>query len=216
MHRWFAPLVLPLVLLCACTTTRQAPPPFDPVNEPTTIGAADEAARQAEAEAAKAVHQSRAIARTAGVLAAIFGGPETESLDQTIDRYRATRDTVLATSAIVGAIHGAREGAKRGFEFDAQFAELRLIDGVDAMRPYPDEIDVHTDGVPDHATVERIVCALNGREPRAVEVQASGDTVFDVREALVGAGLPRTTISTRRNDEMPGVVLVIRYLETGR
>lgn len=215
MHRWFAPLVLPLVLLCACTTTRQAPP-VDPVTEPTTIGAIDEAARQADIEAAKAVRHSVAIARTAGVLAALFGGPDSESLDQTIDRYRATRDTVLVTSAIVGAIHGAHEGAQRGFELDSQFAELRLIEGVEAIRPYPDEIDVHTEDVPDRATLQRIVCALDGREQRAIEVQAAGDSVFAVRESLIDAGIPRTNVSTRRNDDMPGVVLVIRYRETAR
>src|SRR5436305_69952 len=130
-----------LLLLAACATTQRAKQPeVDQVTDPTIVGAIDQAAQQGTAEANEAAHASAGVARVTGGLAAIFGGPRRESLDDTIDRYRRTRDAVEATSAFIGAAHGAQEGAKRGLQFDTQFAELRQIEGLDVIRPYPDVI----------------------------------------------------------------------------
>src|SRR5689334_16186447 len=119
MNRALVILPLALLALTACRTTTK--PDVNPYTDPTVVGAIDEAARQGAEESAQAAHAATGVARAAGVLAAVFGGPERESLDDTIDRYRRTRDAVEGTAAAVGAVHGAKEGAKRGFQFDLQF-----------------------------------------------------------------------------------------------
>ena len=114
MNRWLALLAaFALLLLAACRT---APPPaqpeVNPVTDPTVVGAIDEAARQGAIESQQAAHSAVVGARVAGVLAAVLGGPQVESIDDTIDRYRRTRDAVEGTAAAIGAAHGAEAGAK--------------------------------------------------------------------------------------------------------
>ena len=187
------------------------PADVDPTKDPTIVGAIDEAVAQGSAEGAQAVKTGRRLGRVAGVLAAVFGGPEEESLDDLVDRYRKTRDAVIITSAVVGATKGAVEGAERGYELDVQFAELLKIEGIQATRPYPDQIDVTILDMPTPETIKSIASVLVGREPRAIEIESAGDAALDLRESLIDLGVPTTSLSTHRNDTIDGIVLHIYY-----
>jgi hypothetical protein len=212
MNRRLPALAFAILLLAACSTSRPAiEPDVDPATEPSAIGAIDEAARQSLESGEAAARTGRKIGRVAGVIAAVFGGPRHESLDDTIDRYRDTRDAVEVTSALIGASRGAAAGAKRGFQLDLQFAELLKIEGVEATRPYPDEIHVRLAATPSAETLASIAAVLNGREPRAIEIEAASDTALDLRDALIDLGVPSTSLSTHRNDRIEGAVLRIQY-----
>ncbi len=147
MKRTLLPLLASALLLTACASTKPAPAPaVDPVADPTIMGAVTDAADQGVMEADAGAAAGRRVGRVAGVLAAVFGGGKCESLDQTIDRYRRTRDAFEATGAAVGLAHGATEGAKRGFEVDQRFAQLHEMKGVTVFRGYPgDMIDAYVD-----------------------------------------------------------------------
>jgi hypothetical protein len=147
----------------------------------------------------------------AGVLAAVLGGPERESVDDTIDRYRRTRDAVVVTSAIVGATKGAVEGSQRGYVLDLQFAELHQIEGVEVFRPFPDQIDVYLGSSPASQTLTAIAAVFAGREERAIDIEAAGDAALDVRESLIGLGVPAAGLRAQRDNGLTGVVLRIRY-----
>ncbi len=187
------------------------PADVDPTKDPTIVGAIDEAVAQGSAEGANAVKTGRRLGRVAGVLAAVFGGPEEESIDDMVDRYRKTRDAVVITSAVVGATKGAVEGAEHGYELDVQFAELLKIDGLQATRPYPDQIDLTILDTPTPEMLNSIAAVLAGREPRAIEIESAGDAALDLRESLIDLGIPTTSLSTHRNDTINGIVLHIHY-----
>ena len=145
MARWsaLAPVLL-VVLSVGCASSKSTPPPPDPdpTTEPTIIGAVAEGAMQGAAEAEEAAIVGRRVGRVAGVLAAVLGGPEVESDRDIVERYRRTRDAVTDAAVVIGATHGAVEGAQRGLALDRQFAELTKIEGVTATRPFPDIIEV--------------------------------------------------------------------------
>lgn len=213
MTRW--PNVLPLVLLLsvACASSRPAPPEpaIDPTLDPTIIGAVDEAATQAAIEGEEAARVGRRIGRVAGVIAAVAGGPSHESLDDAIDRYRNTRDAITVTSAFIGASHGAVEGAQRGFEMDLQFAELTKVQGLEVIRPYPDQIDARFRGAPTRELVAQIAAILKNREPRRVSIEGSDDYALDVRDWLIELGVETASLNVHRNDALPVIALHIRY-----
>jgi hypothetical protein len=213
MKRWSSVLPLALLLSVACTTTQPAPTKVatDPTLDPTIIGAVDEAVAQGLDEGAEAARVGRRVGRVAGVIAAIVGGPSHESLDDTIDRYRDTRDAVTATAAVIGATHGATEGAKRGFQMDLQFAELTKVQGLDVIRPFPDQIDVRFRGAPTHELVSQIATVLKDRDARAISIEGSDDYALDVRDWLLELGVGDASVHTHRNDALPIVVLHINY-----
>jgi len=210
MNRWLPVVALTLLVLSACATT-QPVASVDPTTDPTAIGAIDEAAREASIEGAQAAKTGRRIGRVAGVLAAVFGGPECESVDDMVDRYRFTRDTIEITSAAIGASKGARAGATRGHVFDLQFAELRQIEGVEVFRPYPDVIDVQFASAPSRSLLAQVAAVFTGREDRVIDVDAAGEEAFDVRDALIDLGLPAPGVIAHRNDERSGIALRVRY-----
>lgn len=212
MKRPLAPLAAFLLLLAACATApKPKPAEVDPYTDPTVVGAVDEAARQGSIEAADAARAAKGVARAAGVLAAVLGGPDHESLDDTIDRYRRTRDAVETTSALIGAAHGVQEGAKRGLVFDQQFAELVTIDGLDVVRPYPDQLEVRFVGTPGRETLTKVVAVFAGRESRALDLKGPGGAALDIRESLIELGIPADSISAHRDDEARDVVMRVRY-----
>lgn len=213
MTRWFPVFALALLLLVGCSTSNPAaePVPVDPVTDPTIVGAVDEAVLEGSIEAEEAVRTGRRIGRVAGVLAAVFGGPERESVDATIDRYRRTREAVEVTSAIIGATKGAVEGAQRGYELDLQFAELHQIEGVEVFRPFPDQIEVYIGPSPESQTLAAIAAVFVGREERAIDIEAAGDSALDIRESLIGLGIPASALRAHRDNGLTGVVLRIRY-----
>jgi hypothetical protein len=211
MKRSLATLALAL-LLTACATSKPAPQAeVDPATDPSIVGAVDEAAREGSIQGAEAAEAGHRAGVVAGVLAAVFGGPRRESIDDVFDRYRETRDAVEVTSAIVGTAKGATEGAKRGFQFDLQFAELHKLEGVEVFRPQPDEIDARFSSTVSRQTLEGIAAVFAGREERAIDIKAAGDVALDIRDELIELGVPASSISARRDDRLQDVDLRIRY-----
>lgn len=206
------PLFAVVLFVVACSSSRPAPETveIDPVVDPTIIGAVDEAALQGSIEGAEAARVGRRIGRVAGVLAAVLGGPESESVDDVVERYRETRDAVEITTTAIGVTKGAVAGAKRGYAFDLQFADLQKIDGVQAVRPFPDEIELHLASAPAPETLASIASVLTRAEERAIEIE-SADNAFDVRESLIDLGLAADTLNARRNADVQDVMLRIHY-----
>ena len=66
------------------------------------------------------------IGRVAGVLAAVFGGPERESLDDMIERYRITRDATIVTATAIGTTKGAIEALSRTLAIELAPAGIRV------------------------------------------------------------------------------------------
>lgn len=213
MTRSFSLLAFVLVFQVACSTAKPVAEPVevDPVTDPTIVGAVDEAVLQGTIEGAEAARQARRIGRVAGVLAAVFGGPSHENLDDTLDRYWRTREAVETTGALIGATKGAVAGAQRGYQLDLQFAELQKIEGLDVIRPFPDQIDVRFANEPNPQLLANIAAVFAGREERFIEIEAAGDAAMDIREALTDHGLSASSIEAHRNDDLEGVVLRIRY-----
>lgn len=213
MTRRISLLPIALLLFVACASSKPAAPEteVDPSTEPTIVGAVDEAAAQGIEEGVQAARVGRRVGRVAGVLAAVLGGPENESLDDMIDRYRITRDATTATAAVIGAAHGATEGAQRGFEMDLQFAELLKIDGLDVTRPYPDQIDARFTGAPTRELVSQIAAVFANRQARAISIEGSDDSALDVRDMLLDQGVEAASLNVHRNDALTIVVLHIRY-----
>ena len=210
MIRRLPTLVLAAVLLAACATTPPAPPPVEPVTEPTVIGAAGEAVAEGSAAAARGAEIGRRVGTVAGVIAAVFGGPQHESLDDALDRFWMTRDAAEAIGAVIGAAKGAGDGAKRGYEFDVQFAELQKIEGIEAVRPSPEQIQVHLASMPGDATLDALAAVFAGRTGRLIDIEAAGDEALDLREALIARGVPAATISVQRVTGARGITLKIQ------
>lgn len=199
MARWS---VLAIAFFVACSSSRPAPPPVDFTTEPTLVGAVGEAVIQGTVEGEEAARVGRRAGRIAGLIAAIVQDGDV------IDNYRTTRDAVIGTATAIGVTHGVVEGAKRGYEFDLQFAELVKIPGLDVTRPFPDLIEVRFS---DYEVLPKIVVVLAGREERALGVEAAGNAALDVRDALIELGVEPASIRAMRNDELSGALLRIGY-----
>lgn len=202
------------VVLTACSSSRPAvapPPPVDPHTDPTVVGAVDGAVVEAMMGAERGAAAGRAIGSVVGVIAAVFGGPGNESFDDAVDRYRLARDAGEALGAVIGAAKGANAGAERGYEFDLQFAELQKIEGIQATRPLPDEIQVRLGIAPSPETIEAVAAVFEGREARALDLEGPAESVLGIREELIELGIPSESLSARRNDAMDEVVLRVRY-----
>ena len=202
-----------LVVLTACSSSRPAvapPPPVDPHTDPTVVGTVDEAVIESLAAVERGAAAGRAIGSVVGVIAAVFGGPRHESLDDAVDRYRLARDAGEAIGAVIGATKGMTAGAERGYELDVQFAELQKIEGIQATRPLPDEIEVRLASSPRPETLEAIAAVFEGREQRALDLEGPAEAVLSIRESLIELGVPSASLSARRNDAIDGVVLRVR------
>lgn len=198
-----------VILFVACASSKKE---INPVTDPTVVGAVNAAAVEGSTEAAEAAQQGRRIGRVVGVLAAVFGGPQSESIDDTINRYRDTRDAITATSAAIGATKGAVNGAKRGFVFDQQFAELHDITGIEATRPFPDQIDVRIAKMPNDDLLATIALVFVGREERIIHIEAAGTAAPEIRESLITLGMNPSSLHAHQNDEERGIVLHVGYV----
>jgi hypothetical protein len=185
---------------------------LNPVTDPTAIGAIDEAARESRERAEAGARTGRRIGVVAGTLAAVLGGPHHDSVEGMVGRYVITRDAATVAGAIIGGVKGGKEGAKRGFELDVQFAELKKIDGLDVTRPTPDRIDIYVKTVPSHETLAAIAAVFNGREQRSIDIEAADPVPLDLRDAFIDLGVPESSISVQRNDDLEGAIIRIRYL----
>lgn len=196
-----------LLLVAACSS---APPPaVDPATEPTVAGAVDEAVRQGAIEGEVAAQTGRKVGRVVGVVAAVLGGPETETLGDTVDRYRRTRDAVEATAAVIGATNGAVKGAQRGYELDLEFAALQQIEGLTVIRPFPDQVEARFATAPTQQMLEQVAAVFIGHEERAIDIEAPGDAASEIRTSLLALGL--SGIEAHSSDELEGVVLRVHY-----
>jgi hypothetical protein len=211
MTRNLPALALALLLPVACSTSKPAAPPVDPTTDPTIVGAVDEAVIEGTIEGAAAAKTARRIGRVAGVIAAVVGGGKRDSVDDAIDRYWTTRDAIELTGTAIGATKGAVAGAKRGYQFDLQFAELHQIEGLQVTRPYPDQIDVYLPGSPSPEMLKSIAAVFAGREERDIDIKAPGDAALDVRDSLIDLGVASSDLSAHRDDGLSGVTLRIRY-----
>lgn len=213
MTRWFPVLAFAVLFQVACSTSKPMTEAaeVDPVTDPTIVGAVDEAVLQGTIEGEEAARQARRIGNVVGVLAAVFGGPERESFEDALDRYWSTRDAIEITGTLIGTTKGVVNGAKRGHELDLQFAELQKIEGLDVIRPFPDQIDVLFANTPNPQLLTDIAAVFAGREERFLEIEAAGDAAMDIREALTDYGLSASNIDAHRNDALENVVLRIRY-----
>jgi hypothetical protein len=209
MRHWFPALGI-AVLLTACATTRPPAPQPDPSVDPTIAGAVEGAVVQGAAGAEAGAEIGLRLGRVAGVLAAVFGGPERESVDDMIDRYRMTRDAAVLTGAMIGAAKGGVAGAKQGYEFDLQFAELHKIEGLEVIRYSADEFEGRFANAPSPAALERIAAVFAARQGWLIDVEGAGASAFDVRDALIDRGMPHNAIDAHRNANVQGVVLHIR------
>jgi len=202
----FAPL-----LLVACATAPKPLPSVDPVKDPTVIGAIDEGRRQAEIEADSVAKSARRAGRIAGVLAAVFTGPDHQDLFESIARYHIAKDIVQGTVTAAAASHGMREGAKRGFVLDQQFAELHNIEGIDVFRPQPSLIVARLGAAPSQRMLSSVALVLMNREERAIDIEAPGDAAQSIRTSLIDLGVPASSLSAYQNEGFDGVVLRITY-----
>jgi hypothetical protein len=204
---------LALVLLVGCSSSRPAvdPPDVNPATDPTTIGAVDEAVLQGQIQGEAAAKTGRKIGRVAGVLAAVFGGPNEESLDDALARYWLTREAVEITAEAIGTAKGATAGAKRGHVLDLQFAELHAIDGIEVLRPVPDQINVHLPESASPDLLASVAAVFADREQRAIEIEGPGDAPLDIRDTLVTLGVPAASFAVNRDDDLRGVYLRIGY-----
>lgn len=216
MKRSIPVLALSLLLLTACATASGPyphPDDVDPVTEPTVVGAVDEAVIQGRIQGERAAETGHKVGIVAGVLAAVLGGGEHDSFDDALDRFFITHDVIATTATIVGATKGTVEGAKRGAVLDQQFAELYAIDGVEVLRPDPDDIEVYLPTDPDAGMLDAIVAVFANREARVIDLYAGHDAAFSVRDALVDRGIHAAHLGAHRDTNVDDdtVILRIRY-----
>ncbi len=238
MTRWFSALAFAFLLLSACVTSTPnhqvgAPDPgtnpqfsgdarpvsdphvsgdLNPVADATGVGAVDEAARESREKAEAGARTGRRVGVVAGALAAVLGGPHNDSVEGMVGRYIITRDAATLAGAIIGGVKGGKEGAQRGSELDLQFAALKKIDGLKVSRPAPDRIDVYMETVPSHETLAAIAGVFAGHEQRSIDIEAADPIPLDLRDALIDLGVPESSISVQRNDDLKGALIRVRYL----
>lgn len=182
MKRWLPLLPIAALLLGACSTAKRNP-----------------------------IDTSRRVGEVAGVIAAVLGGSGNESIDDSIDRYRRTRDAVTIAGVIIAAASEAVQNVERDSELDDQFAALQRIEGLSVTRPYPDLIEVRLPASPTPEMLAALADVLSRGERRAIDVEGAGDSPLEVREALIRAGVGAAGLNARRNNEVEGIVVRIRY-----
>lgn len=193
----YAALLVSLLSL-ACATSKQPAAEIDPTTDPTAIAAVAAAAEDATNEHSSGATTGRRIGTAVGIYSAIFGGPESESIDESIARYRLARDAGQVIGGIIS-------GSKRGFAFDQQMAELEKIDELDVTRPAPYVI-VAQFADPQTKRLADVARIVNGR---TTDIVAAGDDAARVRDALIAHGAAASTLHSVRNDEARGVTLHI-------
>lgn len=209
------PALAAFLLLAACSSSRPVVTvgttcPPDPRTEPTVVAAVVEGASQAIENAERGAEIGHRVGVVAGVIAAVFGGSGTEDLDEVFDRYRRVHDTATIAGAVIGAATGAKDGAERGFELDRQFAELDAIEDLEVTRPATDLIDIRFLVAPSEDLLEQIAAVFVDRTDRMITIEGPGDTVLDVRDALIDLGVPASSLNAQRVDGMTDVVLRVR------
>lgn len=212
MTRSLPALAVASLLLVACSSSKpvaQQQQPVDPVTDPTVIASVSEAAMQGSIESQEAVAKVRRAAVVAGVIAAVAGGPKVDTPEGIVDRYFHAHDAVEATAATIGLAKGATAGAKRGFELDQQFAELHKLEGVDVIRPVPDEILARFSTSPTPELLANIASVFANREQRNVDIEAPGDVASHIGDELTALGVKG--IETHRNDDLAVTVLRIHF-----
>jgi hypothetical protein len=204
------PVLLAALALTACSSHRQAFAPrtatcgVDPRAVPTVAAVVSEATVEAVENAEQGARAGHKVGVVAGFIAAIFGGGESESIEESIDRYRRTRDAITVAGALIGAASGAMEGADRGPELDTPFAELLEIEGIEATRPAPGVIEIRIAN-PTPELLARIAAVV---KTGTIDIESGGDTALEIRDALIRLGLPPSSLNARRVDGLDGAAVL--------
>jgi len=148
----------------------------------------------------------RRIGMTVGVLAAVFGGGSSEPVEASVARYRRFRDAGEAAGSVVAVSKAASRGWNRGLAFDLQMAELVKVNGIAVTRPAPDEIDIRLQSS-EPALLATVACTIG---PDTVDIEGPRGSAFDVREALIDAGMRPEGLNSYRNDELTDVVMHVK------
>lgn len=202
-----------LLFLAACSASRPIAfqpttcPPDPKIDPPAAV--AEVVAETADAAEAGA-RVGRRVGIVAGLIAAVFGGGESETIDESIDRYRRTRDAATVVGAVIGAASGlpeTPEGTDGGHPLDVQFDELQQIDALEVTRSSADVIDVRFLVAPDQKLLAQIAAIL---KDRTIDIEAPGDTALEVRDALIRLGVPPDSLNARRVAGQADIVLRVR------
>jgi hypothetical protein len=142
--------------------------------------------------------QGRNIGRAVGVASAVLGGPQSEPIDDAIERYRTARDA----GAAIGELSEATKFA----------LALQQLEGVDVNFGDDGQIDLYLVD-PERAVASVANVLANGPRPldQLIEVEGPADTAFAFRDGLIEHGLAGAAIEAYRADDLDGVALHIRY-----
>jgi hypothetical protein len=212
MKRSF-PVLLAVLFLAGCSVSRHAAVPrtatcgVDPKAQPSAAAEASREAADVAADAEQGARVGHRVGVVAGFIAAIFGGGESESIEESVDRYRRTRDAITVAGAVIGAASGAAGQAEPAVAACEQFDELLKIDGIEASRPAPDRIELRSAAYPSAETIAAIAPLIEGWN---IEIEAAGDAPLELRDALIRRGIPPSSINARRIDGQTGVVIRLR------
>ena len=206
------PLLLIATLTLACTSTKPAKPAAnvqDPHTDPTIVNGIYEGGQRAMERAEAGASAGRKVGTVVGLLAAVLGGSGSESLDDALDRFHRTRDTIEIAGAVIGMTRGAAEDSKQSSEIDTELAALRRIDGAVVARPADGELLVTFEREPTTQQLEAVAAVFAGREDRVIEIEAPSENALAIRDALIDAGLSASCLNAHRGAS-DGVVLRIR------
>lgn len=206
MTRRLPLLVLIAVLVAACSSTKHVPQPapsYQPAPIPRVVDEVDETTIRIQ----DALVTGRRVGRVAGLIAAVFGGGSSETLDETIDRYRRTRDAVTVAAVVVTAAKVAIDEAEVERELDTQVDLLCELDGVEVTRLSSSQLDIRFTNDPSDATLTAVANALLARGARAIAVEGPGQSSLEIRDALIALGVEPAIISAHRKNDLSGVVL---------
>ena len=202
--------LLLLAVLTGCSTAKTPTVAVEPIREPVVLGVHPEAP---PIELETAFKVGKGIGHVAGVLAAIFGGPGSESLDDALDRYRRVRDAAVVTAVIIGATQAAAaaEAVEAEPVLARERAALQQLDFVRVTQPYPDQLEVRFTTPPTREMLAEVVEIVSGGESLTFTVEGPGSLLLDVRESLIVLGLPSSAVSAHRTEGAGEVVLRIRH-----
>jgi hypothetical protein len=142
--------------------------------------------------------QGRNIGTAVGVATAVFGGPQSEPIDDAIERYRVAREA----GEMIGSLT----------EVTRFVTELQQLEGVGVSFTEEGQIDLFL--ADPHRNLPALASLLAKSpypEEQFIAIEGSGVYAFEIREALIRHGLTAEAIEAHRTDELDGAAVHIRY-----